>query len=145
MFEEVAEMVRAMSPDEIGEIRMRASRRGIKVWFGPETPPREHYEAQMLPRKYVDGTNGVAIEIGFHSEHKELAKNIEVIDHVSASEKTWRKILGKEAEVDVFFGADNWRRISEAWIEPDLDDPETPFEVASRLVDYVTVIEPARR
>lgn len=133
-----------MSPDEIGEVRVRAHRRGAKVWFDTEAPTKEHYEAQLLSRRYVDGTEGMAIEIGFHTEHKELAKNEAVIERLTASEKKWRKELGKEPEVDVFFGADNWRRVSEAWIEPDLDDPEIAFEIASRLVDYVTAIEPAR-
>jgi len=43
------------------------------------------------------------------------------------------------------FGADNWTRLSAARIEPDMDDPEFAFEVASRTVDYITVIEPLRR
>ena len=145
VFDEVAELVRAMSPEEIGEVRVRAHRRGVKVWFGADAATKEHYEAQMLRRSYVDGKDGMAIEIGFHSEHKELDKNEAVIERVTANEKKWRKELGKEPEVGVFYGADNWRRVSEAWIEPDLDDPEIAFEIASRLVDYVTEIEPARR
>lgn len=133
-----------MSPEEIGAVRVRAHRRGVKVWFDTDAATKEHYEAQLLSRKYVDGRNGMAVEIGFHSEHKEQAKNIEVIERVMTTEKKWRRELGKEPEVDVFYGADNWRRISEAWIEPDLDDPEITFEIASRLVDYVSAIEPAR-
>ena len=133
-----------MSPEEIGAVRVRAHRRGVKVWFDTDAATKEHYEAQLLSRKYVDGRNGMAVEIGFHSEHKEQAKNIEVIERVMTTEKKWRRELGKEPEVDVFYGADNWRRISEAWLEPDLDDPEITFEIASRLVDYVSAIEPAR-
>lgn len=145
MFDEVAELVRAMSPAEIGEVHVRAHRRGVKVWFDTEAPTKEHYEAQMLSRRYVDGIEGTAIEIGFHSEHKDQADNVAVIERVVRSEKKWRKELGKEPQVDTFYGADNWRRVSEAWIEPDLDDPEITFEVASRLVDYISVIEPARQ
>lgn len=133
-----------MSPSEIGDVRVRAHRRGVKVWFDTEAPTKEHYEAQMLSRRYVDDRDGMAVEIGFHSEHKEPAKNVTVIDRITSTEKKWRKELGKEPQVDIFFGADNWRRVSEAWIEPDLDDPEITFEIASRLVDYVSVIEPAR-
>ena len=133
-----------MSPEEIGAVRVRAHRRGVKVWFDTDAATKEHYEAQLLSRKYVDGRNGMAVEIGFHSEHKEQAKNVEVIERVMTTEKKWRRELGKEPEVDVFYGADNWRRISEAWIEPDLDDHEITFEIASRLVDYVSAIEPAR-
>lgn len=142
VFDEVAELVRAMSP---GDVHVRAHRRGVKVWFDTEAPTKEHYEAQMLSRRYVDGTEGMAIEIGFHTEHKEEPKNVAVIERVVKSEKKWRKELGKEPQVDTFYGADNWRRVSEAWIEPDLDDPEITFEIASRLVDYVSVIEPARQ
>lgn len=145
VFDEVAELVRAMSPAEIGEVHVRAHRRGVKVWFDTEAPTKEHYEAQMLSRRYVDGIEGTAIEIGFHSEHKDQADNVAVIERVVRSEKKWRKELGKEPQVDTFYGADNWRRVSEAWIEPDLDDPEITFEVASRLVDYISVIEPARQ
>ena len=145
VFDEVAELVRAMSPAEIGEVHVRAHRRGVKVWFDTEAPTKEHYEAQMLSRRYVDGIEGTAIEIGFHSEHKDQADNVAVIERVVRSEKKWRKELGKEPQVDTFYGADNWRRVSEAWIEPDLNDPEITFEVASRLVDYISVIEPARQ
>ncbi len=134
-----------MVPDELGSVRIRSHRRGVKVWFDTEKPTREHYEAQLLPRRYIDDAEGMALEIGFHAEHKEREKNISVIDRLTASEKKWRRELGAEPEIATFFGADNWRRVSEAWIEPDLDDPELSFEVAGRLVDYVTVIEPARR
>ena len=145
MFDEVAELVRAMSPADAGDVHVRAHRRGVKVWFNTEAPTREHYEAQILSRRYVDGTEGTAIEIGFHAEHKEQSKNVAVIDRITGTERKWRKELGKEPQIDVFYGADNWRRVSEAWIEPDLDDPEISFEIASRLVDYVSVIEPARQ
>lgn len=115
------------------------------MWFDSDAVPKEHYEAQLLSRRYVDGSEGMALEIGFHAEHKTQSENEAVIDRVLASEAVWRPELGDEAIAAVFFGADNWRRVSEAWIEPDLDDPEITFEVASRLVDYVTVLEPARK
>jgi hypothetical protein len=143
-FDEVAELVRAMTPAEIGDVRVRSHRRGVKVWFNTEAPTKEHYEAQLLSRRYVDGIEGMALEIGFHSEHKEMARNVSVIDRIRTSEKSWRRELGKEPQMDVFYGAENWRRVSESWIEPDLEDPEITFEIASRLVDYVSVIEPAR-
>lgn len=142
VFDEVAELVRAMSP---GDVHVRSHRRGVKVWFDVESTPKEHYEAQLLSRRYVDGSDGMALEIGFHTEHKNEAENEAVIARVLRTEDEWRDELGPEPVVGTFFGADNWRRVSEAWIEPDLDDPEITFEVASRLVDYVTVIEPARK
>lgn len=144
LFEQVADLVRAMSPEEFGSPRVRAHRRGLKLWFGSASPSKEHYEAQLLARRHVDGRDGTALEIGFHCEHADTERNGAVIEAVMGSEKAWRRVLGSEAEVATFFGAENWRRISEAWIEPDLDDPDLAFEVASRLVDYATVIEPAR-
>ncbi len=142
VFDEVAELVRAMAPDAIGEVRVRAHRRGVKVWFDTDAAGKEHYEAQVLSRRYIDGTEGMAIEIGFHSEHKDQSKNISVVDHLMTTEKKWRKELGTQPEVDVFYGAENWRRVSETWIEPDLDDEEITFEIASRLVDYVSALQP---
>ena len=98
----------------------------------------------MLARRHVDGKDGMALEIGFHAENPDAEKNSSAIDGIGRTEKKWRKILGKDAEVGEFYGASNWRRVSEAWIEPDLEDPEFTFEVASRLVDYLEAIEPAR-
>lgn len=144
LFEEVADAVRAMAPDELGELRMKTHRRGIKVWFGPEKPTREHYEGQLLARRHVDGIEGMAIEVGFHAEHRDEAENQAAIDRLIGAEAQWRPEVGPEAEVATFFGADGWRRISEAWIEPDIEDPELAFEIAGRLVDYVSAIEPLR-
>ncbi|MGI9599247.1 MAG: hypothetical protein ACR2QK_23995 [Acidimicrobiales bacterium] len=144
LFDQVADVVRSLTPEELGDLRLRTHRRGIKVWFGPEKPPREHYEAQLLARRHVDGQDGMALEIGFHAENPDTEANKTAIDGIGRTEKKWRKILGADAEVGEFYGASNWRRVSEAWIEPDLEDPELSFEVASRLVDYLEAIEPAR-
>ena len=38
-----------------------------------------------------------------------------------------------------------WQRLSETWADPDLGDPELPMEVAARLADYITALEPLRR
>jgi hypothetical protein len=145
LFEQVGEVARSMTPSELGVFRSRSHRRGIKVWFDTEKAGREHFEAQLLARRHVDGTDGMALEVGFHAEHREEDKNEAVIDLLNTRAIAWRKSLGDEAEVGRFFGADGWRRISEVWLEPDLEDPDLAFEVAARLVDYVTVIEPARK
>lgn len=60
-------------------------------------------------------------------------------------ETTWRRELGDEPEAGVFLGADRWRRISETWVVPDPDDIDAAIEIAARLADYVTAIEPLRR
>lgn len=145
MFDEAAELVLVMTPDELGEVHVRAHRRGVKVWFDSANPTKEHYEAQLLSRRYVDGRDGMALEVGFHIEHKDVGRNTALLERIVDHERAWRRVLGDEPEAAVFFGAENWRRVSEAWLEPDVDDPELAFEVAARLVDYVTTIEPLRR
>ena len=144
LFDQVADVVRSLTPEELGELKLRTHRRGIKVWFNTEKAPREHYEAQLLARRHVDGKDGMALEIGFHAENPEAKTNATILADIVKSEKKWRKILGDNAESGEFYGAANWCRVSEAWLEPDLEDPELSFEVASRLVDYLEAIEPAR-
>ena len=110
---------------------------------GTEKPTKEHYEAQVVGARDVPGARTLALEVGFHSEHPKVADNDAVIARLTASEKQWRKEVGKEAEVAPFLGrADNWRRVSETWLDPDLGEPGIAFEIASRLVDYITALEP---
>ena len=144
--EEVAETVRGLVPRDLGPLRIRERRWAVKVWFGPEKPTREHYEAQVLGAKYVEDATVLAIEVGFHAENRDVTENDAVIERILGSEKKWRRVLGKEAEVGPFIGRpDDWRRISETWADPDLGDPDLPFELGARLADYVTCIEPLRR
>jgi hypothetical protein len=146
LFDEVADALRGMVPEALGPVWHRAHRYGIKVWFGGETPSREHYEAQVISKDGVGDAKFLALEIGFHAEHPKLAENEQVIDRLLRSEPKWRKIVGEEAVVGPFLGrADVWRRVSETWPDPDLSDTELPVELAARLVDYVTALEPARR
>lgn len=143
-FDEVAEYVRALLPNDYDGVRIRSHRRGVKIWFGEEKAAKEHYEAQYLARRHVDGKPGHAVEIGFHSEYPKREQNEDVVSALNEVESTWRKALGPDAEAGIFFGSDNWTRLSEAWIEPDMEDPDFSFEVASRAVDYITAIEPLR-
>jgi len=145
LFDEVAETFRSLLPQDLGTPRVRARRYGLKVWFGPETPPKEHYEAQVIGAKHVADATVLAIEIGFHTEHPKVADNDAVLAHLSRQEKQWRKVLGPEAESGPFLGRpDDWRRISETWPDPDLGEPGLRFELATRLLDYVTALEPTR-
>lgn len=142
-FDQVGELARTLVPAELGALRFRAHRRGVKVWFDTDKATRFHWEAQLLPRTLVDGTDGTALEVGFHAEHPDEDRNQQVLDALADAEPRWRPELGPEAEAGAFFGsAPDWRRLSETWPEPDLDDPELAFEVASRLADYVTAVEP---
>jgi hypothetical protein len=146
LFEEVADALWGLVPPEVGELRYRARRYGIKVWFGADAPPREHYEAQVIGARDVAEAQVLALEIGFHAEHPRPADNDTVISDLVADADRWRKDLGDEVTVGAFLGgAENWRRISEAWPDPDLSDPDLPFEVAVRLVDYIAALEALRQ
>jgi len=66
-----------------------------------------------------------------------------VIAHLLAHEHGWRRALGDEAQVGAFLGRqDAWRRVSEIWPDPDLGASDLGLEIAARLVDYVTALEP---
>lgn len=146
LFEEVCEALRGLVPPELGTFRYKTHRYGTKIWFGPETPPKEHYEAQVVGARDVPEAEVLAVEVGFHSEYPKPAENEEVLAALLAVEGEWRPDLGDEAVADVFLGrAEHWRRISETWPDPNLDDPELGTELAMRLLDYIEALEPRRR
>lgn len=143
LFADVEDAVRGLLPAELGTLYVKSHRYGIKVWFNTEKATKEHYEAQVVGARDVPGARTLAIEVGFHSEHPKVKDNDAVISRLTANEKQWRTEIGKEAEVAPFLGrAENWRRISETWLDPDLSEPGIAFEIASRLVDYITALEP---
>jgi len=146
LFEEVGEALRSLVPVELGVLKCRSHRYGIKVWFDTETAPREHYEAQVVGARHVPEATVLAIEIGFHAEHPKAADNDAALRRLAVGEKRWRKILGDDAVAAPFIGRpQDWRRCSETWLDPDLGDPDLGFELASRLTDYVTAFEPVLR
>ena len=146
IFDEVGDALRGLAPPELGEQHHRAHRYGVKVWFGPATPTREHYEAQVVGPDADKRATVLAIEVGFHSEYPKAVDNDAVIAHLVANEKQWRRAVGKEAQVGDFIGrADRWRRVSETWPDPDLGDGGLVIEIAMRLTDYITALEPVRR
>lgn len=143
LFEQVGELARALVPAEIGELRFRAHRRGVKVWVGTDAATRLHFEAQLIPRRFVDDREGMAVEVGFHAEEGDVARNDAALADIGRAESTWRRELGDEPQIGPFLDRpEDWRRVSETWVEPDLDDPELAFELASRLADYVTQLQP---
>lgn len=145
LFDEVGEALRGLLPEELGTLRTKHHRYGIKVWFGPAKPTREHYEAQVIGAKHVPEASVLAIEVGFHAEHRDPADNERAVARVLAGEKRWRKVLGAEAVAGPFIDdRHGWRRVSETWADPDLGDPDLAMELAARLTDYVTAIEPLR-
>jgi hypothetical protein len=146
LFDEVADAVTSLVPGDLGEVRYRAHRYGIKVWFGSDTASKEHYEAQVMGAAAMDEATLLVLEIGFHAEHPDEARNQAVLDGLLRDERRWRRVLGSEAEAGPFLGRrDDWRRVSELWPDPDLSDPTIALEIGARLTDYVAALEPARR
>ena len=145
LFDEVGEALRGLLPPELGELRQRPRQYGIKVWFGPAEPPREHYEAQVIGARHVENAEVLAIEIGFHAEYAKAIENDSVIAAMLSREREWRRALGKEAVAGEFLGRDGWRRVSEVWPDPDLSAPDLSIELALRLTDYITALEGVRR
>jgi hypothetical protein len=137
-FHEVQHVFEGFVIDVAGTLHSSAHGRGIKVWCDGAT--REHYEAQLV---HLDGT--VVLEVGFHAEHPKAGENQAVLDRLLADEHVWRAELGGEPEAGAFLGVDRWRRISETWPAPDPDDTDAAIEIAARLADYVSVLEPRRR
>jgi hypothetical protein len=145
-FDEVAEAVRGLVVADHVDMRQQARRWGLKAWFGAARPTREHYEAQLIAPDGVVGAAVSALEIGFHAEHPDAADNEATIARLVARQDGWRAALGDDAVVGPFLGRfPDWRRVSETWPDPDLDDPELPVQVALRLTDYIDALEPLRR
>jgi hypothetical protein len=146
LFDEVAEALPGPIPSDLGDVHLRWHRYGIKLWLDSDKPSREHYEAQVIGPDHVEGAAVLALEVGFHAEHPNVEVNDRVIAELLTCERQWRPKIGAEAVVGPFLGRrDVWRRISETWADPDLDSTDLAFEVAGRLGDYVTALEPVRR
>ena len=145
LFDEVGEVLRGLVPDGLGELRCRHHRYGIKAWFGAEKPTREHYEAQVIGAHHVPGASVLAVEVGFHAEHRDPADNERVLKELLGREARWRRALGDDAVAGAFIDdRHGWRRVSETWADPDLGDPDLPMELAARLADYIIALEPLR-
>jgi hypothetical protein len=152
LFEDAAAVLPSMIPESLGVLRVDARRWGLKAWFGGGgggRAPSVHYEAQVVGAR--DVASGVAkkyaMEVGWHAEQSKAEENDALLALLVAGERSWRKVIGAEAECGAFLGrrARPWRRVSETWPDPDLDDPALGFEVAARLTDYVTGLEPILR
>jgi hypothetical protein len=145
LFDEVGEVLRGLVPGDLGDLRCRHHRYGIKVWFDTDKPTREHYEAQVIGAKHVPEATVLAIEVGFHAEHRDPAENERTLKELVTDEKRWRKTVGKDAVAGPFIDdRHGWQRVSEVWPDPDLGDPDLPMELAARLTDYITALEPLR-
>jgi hypothetical protein len=152
LFDDAAAVLPSMIPPALGPLRVDARRWGLKAWFGGASggrAPSVHYEAQVIGARDVPG-GGVkkyAIELGWHTEQSKVDENDALLARLVQGEARWRKVIGREAELGEFLGrrARPWRRVSECWPDPDLDDPALGYEMAARLADYITGLEPVLR
>jgi hypothetical protein len=146
LFDEVGEVLRGLLPGDLGEVHARHHRYGIKVWFDADKPTREHYEAQVIGAKHVPDATVLAIEVGFHTEHRDPGENERILKELLGREKRWRRTLGDDAVAGPFIDdRHGWQRLSETWPDPDLGDPELAMDLAARLTDYISALEPLRR
>ena len=144
LFDQVGEVVRGSAPRAAAELRVQVRPGGVKVWYGDAAPPREHYEAQIIGADIVTDARAMALEIGWHAEHPREADNQALLVGLRAREPRWRPALGDDAVAGPFLGRSTWRRISETWLDPDLDGPDVPFDIGVRLVDYIRALQPHR-
>ena len=137
-FDEVLDALTGSISGAFGRVYSSVHRGGLKVWF--DEPNREHYETQLMR-----ADDALTLEIGFHAEHPKVGLNEAAVAPLSEQEPAWRKMLGDEPVLGEFLGRANWRRISEVWDAPPLDDIDAAIEVAERLGDYIRALEPLRR
>lgn len=148
-FDQVADaLLGFLPPDLRDEASYRASGGNLKIWFEPAT--REHYEVQVIGRAALKA-GGIAgrapaLEIGFHAEHADAARNDAVVERLLMRERTWRRRLGPDPVDGPFVGRPSpWKRISELWHGDGLDTDEAAIEAAERLAAYVVTFEEIRR
>lgn len=143
-YESVADALGNFLPPALRDFSRYWTAHNLKLWYGDER--REHYEVQIIPARLLKSLeiDGPALEIGFHAEYKERARNEDVLERLLGEERKWRRALGKEVEAGPFIGyqSGSWRRISELW--EDADGPEAAIEAAERLAAYVRALEPLR-
>ena len=147
LFDEVGEVLRGLLPPELGELRTRHHRYGIKVWFGPAQPTREHYEAQVIGAKHVAEADGPGhrgrLPRRAPRSRRENERALAALG--GAGRSAGARSSGTEAVAGEFIDdRHGWQRLSETWPDPDLGDPDLPFELATRLTDYITALEPLR-
>jgi hypothetical protein len=136
-YDDVADALAAFLPPKLRDFGSYRGSYNIKIWYGDEQ--REHYEAQ-----YMKHNRKIVLEIGFHAEHKDKARNDEILERLMSDEKKWRKELGQAPEAGPFIGlqSGSWRRISELW-EGQIGG-DAAVDAAERLAAYIRTFEPLR-
>ena len=133
-FETVDDALHGFLPPALRDFDSHRTGMNLRVWY---EEGREHYEVQLV--------SGPALEVGFHAEHKDAARNDDVLARLVDGEKGWRKALGRAPKKGPFLGRQkNWRRISEVWDGDGLTE-DAAVEAAERLGAYIEALEPLRR
>ena len=133
-FETVDDALHGFLEPKLRNFEAHRTGMNLKVWY---EEGREHYEVQLV--------SGPALEVGFHSEHRDAARNEDVLERLVGGERMWRKVLGREPKAGAFAGRQsNWRRVSEVWDGEGLTE-DAAVEAAERLADYINALEPLRR
>jgi hypothetical protein len=83
-FDEAADALVGFLSPRWRQFSSRVSSRNLKVWYAGDG--REHYEVQLLSAK--------RLEIGFHAEHRDRARNEEVLARLLEQEPAWRAARG---------------------------------------------------
>src|SRR5881227_353424 len=83
-FETVADALHGFLPPALRDFDSHRTSMNLKVWY---EEGREHYEVQLV--------SGPALEVGFHTEHKDAGRNEEILGRLVDGEKRWRKSLGR--------------------------------------------------
>lgn len=137
-------------PPELRDFGSYTTARTLKIWYGDGDARREHFEIQSISRSGLRAAERPeeppVLEVGFHTEHKDAARNDAVLDALAAEEGSWRAELGDAPEAGDFLGRQtSWRRLSELWTGPSVEEPEAAIEAAERLADYIRVLVPLLR
>ncbi len=140
LFEQVTDVLGGLVTDEHADFEHFAHGSGVKVWYDR---PKEHYEAQFVRSPDHDGA---VLEVGFHAEHPNEARNVALIEALT-TRSGWRRALGRDAEAGAFLGGRDrpWRRLSEVWDEIDVAAEDLALEIADRLSAYIEFVEPRLR
>jgi hypothetical protein len=107
LFEDAAAVLPSMIPESLGRLLVEPRRWGLKAWFGAAgRAPKLHYEAQLVGARDVPGRDvqKLAMEVGWHAELSKEDENEAALSVLVAGERSWRKVIGSEAECGVFFG-----------------------------------------
>lgn len=110
----------------------------VNLKVSPDAGDREHFELQLL--RSPTG-NGLAVEIGFHAEHKEVSRNEAALAALLQHEARWRPSLPDAVAGPFAQGAKAWRRVSELWDGMSFDEG-VAVEAGEQLVRYVDVLLP---